>query len=65
MCAGIEDLMSNTRSIIRGELGTIAQDDIDVTLWEPEVSDADAPNIDTADASIAGLDQGAIDLMFD
>ena len=65
VCAGIEDLMSNMRSIINGELGTLAQDDIDAMLLEAGPSDAVDSAAETSDASDGGLDQGAIDSLFD
>ncbi len=65
VCAGIEDLMSNMRSIINGELGTLAQDDIDAMLSEPESSVADDTSPDALDSAADDLDQGAIDSLFD
>ena len=50
---------------LTNESGTLAQDIIDAMHSEPETSDADAPNLDTAVTSDAGLKQGVIYSLFD
>ena len=63
ICGRIEELMSRMRGIVNGELGTLAQDDIDDILLEADgrvVGEEEAPR-----ATDAALDQNAIDSLFD
>jgi len=50
---------------VTNESGTLAQDIIDAMLSEPETSDANAPNLDTADTAGTCLEQGVIYSLFD